>query len=258
MNDWLVDTHAHLTASEFDSDRDTVLSRARAAGVGFVLAVSETLEDAKANLALAAVHPDMVRPLAGLHPEYPDTAQARQLVEWIREHRQQLAGIGEVGLDYWRVEDEDARQRQRASFESFIDLSLELDLPLNVHSRSAGERTVACLLERGARRVQLHAFDGRASKAMPAVEAGYYFSVPPSIVRSPQKQKLVKRLPLRCLLLETDSPVLGPVPGERNEPANLVISLRAIAEIKGIHEEEVRSAVVGNTRQLWGLPARNE
>ena len=111
---------------------------------------------------------------------------------------------------------------------------------------------IALLLEEGARRVQLHAFDGKPSTAQPAVEAGYFFSVPPSVVRSRQKQKLVRRIPLSSLLLETDSPVLGADPGERNEPANLRVSLSAIAELKEVSEQEVEAAVTENTKRLYG------
>jgi TatD DNase family protein len=75
--------------------------------------------------------------------------------------------------------------------------------------------------------------------------------VPPSVARSPQKQKLVKSLPLSCLLVETDSPVLGPVPGERNEPANVTVAVGAIAGIRGMGEDEVREALAGNTRRLY-------
>ena len=84
------------------------------------------------------------------------------------------------------------------------------------------------------------------------MEAGYFFSVPPSVVRSPQKQKLVRRLPLSCLLLETDSPVLGPERDRRNEPSNAVVSLTAIAEIKGLPVSEVAAAVRENTARLYG------
>ncbi|TNF80121.1 MAG: hypothetical protein EP299_02785, partial [Acidobacteria bacterium] len=123
---------------------------------------------------------------------------------------------------------------------------------LNVHSRSAGRKTIELLLERGAKKVHLHAFDGRAAKALPGVEAGYYFSVPPSVVRSPQKQKLVQRLPLSCLLLETDSPVLGEVPDERNEPANVGIGLEAICRIKNLTRGEAAAAIAENTNRLYG------
>jgi TatD DNase family protein len=100
--------------------------------------------------------------------------------------------------------------------------------------------------------VQLHAFDGKAGSAMPAVEAGYFFSIPPSVVRSRQKQKLVRLLPLSCLLLETDSPALGPIPGERNEPANILLAVDAIADIKGLRREAVIEACAVNTRRLYG------
>ncbi|MCK5008743.1 MAG: TatD family hydrolase, partial [Spirochaetales bacterium] len=127
-------------------------------------------------------------------------------------HRDRLAGIGEVGLDRWIVKEEADRSVQETIFRRYIDLAIELDVPLNVHSRSSGRQAIATLLDRGALRVQLHAFDGKASTAGPAVEAGYFFSVPPSILRSRQKQKLVRALPLGSLLLESDSPVLGPDP----------------------------------------------
>lgn len=83
-------------------------------------------------------------------------------------------------------------------------------------------------------------------------EAGYFFSVPPSIVRSQQKRKLVRRLPLACLLVETDSPVLGPEPGERNEPRNARVSAAEIAAIQGRAIDEVCAAVAENTRRLYG------
>jgi len=109
------------------------------------------------------------------------------------------------------------------------------------------------LLDRGALRVQLHAFDGKASTAGPAVEAGYFFSVPPSILRSRQKQKLVRALPLGSLLLESDSPVLGPDPQQRNEPANIRYALKAIAEIKEMTEQTVAAVIDENYRRLYGL-----
>jgi TatD DNase family protein len=72
------------------------------------------------------------------------------------------------------------------------------------------------------------------------------------VVRSRQKQKLVKNLPLSCLLVETDSPVLGPDPKQRNEPANVTIAIKAIAELKDVSEEKVVKAVTENTKRLYG------
>jgi TatD DNase family protein len=172
---------------------------------------------------------------------------------WIRAHRGRLIAIGEVGLDRWAVQDEDARELQRAIFLRSVALARELDLPLNIHSRSAGRHAVAALLEAGATRVHLHAFDGRAAAAMPAIEAGFVFSVPPSIVRSAQKRKLVRRLPLTSLMLESDSPVLGPDPSERNEPANVRIAMREIADLHGVHEDEVAEATTANATRFYRL-----
>jgi TatD DNase family protein len=247
----LIDTHAHLCAPEFTHDLGAVLSRAQAAGVAAVIAVGETPADAARNLELSRQHP-MIRPAAGLYPTVLELDQAQALHRFIRENRTELAAIGEVGLDFWMVKTDNDRELQREIFRGFIALARELGLPLNVHSRSASRETVDLLIKAGANRVQLHAFDGRASTARPAVEAGFFFSIPPSVVRSRQKQKLVKQLPLSCLLVETDSPVLGPEPAVRNEPANLARAVQAIAEIKALPVRAVAEAVSANTGRLYG------
>ncbi|MEZ5332343.1 MAG: TatD family hydrolase [Thermoanaerobaculia bacterium] len=247
----MIDTHAHLCDVAFAEDLDAVLARATAVGVDAVVAVGESLADARRNLELASAHPGTILPAAGLFPTRLDAAEADSLIDWIRRHAAELVAVGEVGLDHWKVEQGQPRDVQRDLFLRFVDLALELDLPLNVHSRAAGRETIETLLERGARRVQMHAFDGRAASALPGVEAGFFFSVPPSVVRSRQKQKLVRRLPLECLLVETDSPVLGADPQERNEPAAAALSLRAIAELKELPVEAVREAVVANAARLY-------
>jgi TatD DNase family protein len=217
-----------------------------------VVAVGENLADARTNLRLAERHPQVVRPAAGLFPTILDLAAADVLMAFIRTHADRWTAIGEVGLDYWKVRDEGEREVQREVFGRFVALALELDLPLNVHSRSAGRHTIDFLLAAGAGRVQLHAFDGRAASALPGVEAGFMFSVPPSVTRSPQKQKLVRRLPLSSLLLETDSPVLGVDPNERNEPRSVAAALTAVAELKGLSESEVAESVWENSLRLYG------
>lgn len=248
----IVDTHAHLCDPAFEADLPEVLGRARGAGVKAIVAVGEDFEDAQRNLALAEAHSDLVRPAAGLFPTWLDLDEAERLIALVRSRRESWIAIGEVGLDYWKVKDETERRLQREIFGRFIELANELDLPVNVHSRSAGRATIELLLERGARKVHLHAFDGRAAKAQPAVEAGFYFSVPPSIVRSVQKQKLVRRLPLSCLMLETDSPVLGVDPRARNEPSMVLRSAEAIAAIKEITIDEVIVTTTENASSLYG------
>jgi len=248
----LVDVHAHICDPDFDEDRTDVLTRARNAGVEAIVAVGENLGDARKNVELAKAYP-MLKVAAGLYPTVLDLDQADEMVAFIRLNRSDLVAIGEVGLDYWVVKEKSQKEVQREIFKRFIELSKALDLPLNIHSRSAGRHAITLLLENSATRIQMHAFDGKAGAALPAVEAGYFFSIPPSIIRSRQKQKLVKRLPLACLLVETDSPVLGPIPAMRNEPANLSISIQTIAQIKNVPEEAVMEAVSENTRRLYGV-----
>ena len=248
----IIDTHTHLCDPVFDSDRSEVIKRAKEKGILAIIAVSETIEDAKRSLELVEQHSEL-KPAAGLYPSHLDLNQAEDMISFIRREKDRLVGIGEVGLDFWIAKEESEREIQKEIFSRFIDLSLELDLPLNVHSRSAGRHVISLLLKKGAKKVHLHAFDGKAATALPAMEAGYYFSVPPSIVRSRQKQKLVKQLPLSCLMVETDSPVLGPESGQRNEPANIIYSIEAIAEIKNMNEDEVKEKVFENAVRLYGI-----
>jgi TatD DNase family protein len=240
-----------MVDSAFDADRAEVLERASKSGVCAVVAVGETLADAERNLGLAEAFP-ILKPAAGLYPTHLDTAEAERMIAWVRHRHSRLVAIGEVGLDRWVVKEEDAREIQIDIFRKFIRLAGELGLPLNVHSRSAGREAVRLLLEEGAQKVQLHAFDGKAGSALPGVEAGFFFSIPPSVVRSPQKQKLVSRLPLSSLLVETDSPVLGASPEERNEPANARVVVEAVSEIKGLSREEVAETLLENTCRLFG------
>jgi TatD DNase family protein len=247
----ITDTHAHICDPAFDQDLHEVINRARSIGIEYIVCVGENLNDAIKNLELAEKNAIFL-PSAGLFPDRLNYEEANEIVSFIRKNREKLFAVGEVGLDYWLIKSESDRDTQRSIFGMFIDLALELDLPLNVHSRSAGRHAIDFLLRRDARKVQLHAFDGKATTAMPAVEAGYYFSIPPSIVRSRQKQRLVKQLPISNILAETDSPVLGPDPGARNEPANVIEVITAVAEIKGITDSEVMENIVENTRRLYG------
>jgi len=257
----MIDCHTHLSSSEFDGDREAVLARARAGGVTHIALVGQDMAE---NDAVRELTRGDARLLCfmGLHPDrfadrgpMPAEGEAARTAAMIRAAPPELCGIGEVGLDYWVCRDEARREAQREAFKTMVALAGELDLPLNVHSRSAGHYTIDLLLAAGARRVLMHAFDGKASHARRGAEAGFVFSIPPSIVRSEQKQKLVRALPLESLALETDSPVLGPTREERNEPANVIVSARAIAEIKQVGEGEVRERTSETARRVFGIDA---
>ncbi|MGD9010522.1 MAG: TatD family hydrolase, partial [Desulfobacteraceae bacterium] len=172
----LVDVHAHICDSRFDADRDAVIARAVRAGVSAIIAVGETLSDGLKNIELSDKYP-ILKPSAGLYPTHLDLGLAAEMAAFIHQNRRHLTAIGEVGLDFWAIKKDAQKEIQREIFKQFILLSNELNLPLNVHSRSAGRHAIAMLLANNAKRVQLHAFDGKIGSAMPAVEAGYFFSI---------------------------------------------------------------------------------
>jgi TatD DNase family protein len=247
----LIDVHCHLTAEALAHDLEAVLHRAAEAGVSRMICMGETPEDNRRVLALARTHP-AVRAALGHYPEHLDDTLVEETEALIRAHRSEIVALGEVGLDHRLAEAPEARERQQVVLRRLVRLAQELDLPLSVHSRSAGHHAIALLRDLGARRVCLHAFDGKARYAREAAELGWYLSVPPSVVRSEQQRKLVAAVPLCRLLLETDSPVLGPDPGARNEPANLRLSAAAIAEIQGVPLEQVLEVCHASTLALFG------
>jgi TatD DNase family protein len=257
----MIDCHCHLACDDFDQDREQVRRRALAAGVSAVLVVGEDAADNERVLrVLAGAGPDGCRmlPCLGLHPDrfadhrpLPTLAEMDAVRAQVRSHAAGLAAIGEVGLDYWCCKDPERRAAQGAWLEEAAALAAELGLPLNVHSRSAGHYALDLLRAAGADRVLMHAFDGKASHAVRAAEAGFLFSVPPSVVRSEQKQKLVRRLPPESLALESDSPVLAPEREARNEPANLTFARDFIAAAHGLTRERVDEVTTANARRLF-------
>lgn len=183
-----------------------------------------------------------------------DVLEVQPVLEFIREHAEQLVAVGEVGLDFSPhvVGDSTSlREVQQSIFQQQIQLANELNLPVNVHSRSAGHYAIESLISNGAQGALLHAFDGKLSHALKGASADFYFSIPPSIARSPQKQKLVKGLPLDRLVLETDSPALGPERQSVNVPANIQISCDEIAKIKGVSVANVRQVTTENALKLF-------
>jgi TatD DNase family protein len=262
----MIDCHAHLAGQDFDADRDAVRRRASAAGVATILVVGEDVEDNNRVLRVTLGSPSegaRLLPCLGFHPDrfaderaLPSRPDMNAAMAQIRGHASGLAAIGEVGLDYWYTKDPERRRAQCSLLEEMACLSRELDLPLNVHSRSAGHYAVDLLMAAGAERVLMHAFDGKASHAVRAAEAGYLFSVPPSVIRSDQKQKLVRRLPLESLALESDSPVLGPDRDQRNEPANLVHARDFVAIAHGVSAERVEEVTDANAEALFRLAQR--
>lgn len=249
----LVDTHSHLSDSAFEKDLDNVVLRAKEGGVAVIIDCGLGREGALRSLSISEEFRGYVYSTIGIDYSAPFLEDVEEIIHLILDNKNKIIGIGEVGLDYYTVKKKDERARLIDYFKEFIDLSKKLDLPLIVHSRSAGREAIEILVESDAKKVLMHAFDGKASYAMKGVESGFFFSIPPSVVRSPQKQKLVNRLPIENILLESDSPVLGVNPLQRNEPANVVFSLREIARIKNLDLKLVAEETTKNARKLFRL-----
>jgi TatD DNase family protein len=272
MSTPLLDTHAHLTDPQFADDLPAILSRAAARNVSAIICVSSDTDDAADALALAAHHP-CVHAAVGLHPETVSnitdaaaSAAVARLAALLASHRGAIVAVGEIGLDHTprvltsaaAIGSPDAiRARQNAVFNACLRLAREHGLPVSVHSRGAGRHAVdavcAAAHAPGRRWAVLHAFDGRAAHAERGAAAGCMFSVPPAVARGEQMQKLVRRLPLAALLLESDAPALAAVAGERNEPGEVVRALDMIAAQKGVPAEEAARVMDATARTVFPL-----
>jgi TatD DNase family protein len=243
-----VDVHCHLENDAFGLDRDSVIKSARAKGI-WIITSATSVEDYSHAAQIADAH-DNVHLSLGLDPvRFTDVDIA---LGELKKFEDRFVAIGEVGLDHFITRDHSQRGLQADAFKKMIAYAKEVGKPIQVHSRSAGRAALELLENEDTEEVHMHAFDGRASLARVASnELGYYFSIPTSVARSPQKRKLVKAVALERLLLETDSPVLGPQRGERNEPTNIEFALKETASILKRDAEELREMVLENTLRLY-------
>lgn len=251
----LVDVHCHLSDISFNEDRDTIIERALDVGVAFIISNSENLEDSRKVIKLSEKYEGIVFAAIGVHPInlLNNNISFEKVREFVVSNSKKVVAIGEVGLDYFYGKEEKDRGVMRLFLKEFSKLSRELDLPMIVHSRSAGKYAIEILKEMEVEKAVLHAFDGKASTAVQGSKYGYFFSIPPSIVRSQQKRKLVRAIALKNLLLESDAPVLSPNPKERNEPKNIVISAQEISKIKKISFNEIAEETTKNALRVFNL-----
>ena len=231
------DTHCHLQDPAFSDDRVAVLARARAAGVSEIVVIASNPADAAEARALAGETADpRLWFTAGLHPHEASAwdPATKQAIERMLEAG--AIAVGEIGLDYHY--DNSPREIQRRAFAEQLALACERDLPVVVHSRDAEDDTLAVLAESdiAPSRVVLHCFSSSKRMLDRGVERGCYVSFSGMITfRSFSAAELVPRVPEERLLAETDAPYLAPSPhrGRRNEPAYVVETVAALAELRG-------------------------
>jgi len=250
----LVDSHCHLDDDRFDEDREQVIARALAAGVGTMMAIGtgDGPPDLETGVRQADRYP-FVYATIGIHPH--DAAKATDesfaRLRDLAGHPKVLA-IGEIGLDYHY--DFSPRDVQRCVFERQLELAADTGKPIVIHTREAWDDTVAILrrLWRGAG--IMHCFTGDAAQAQEALDLGFHLSFG-GVLTFPKAENVreaARLTPEDRLLVETDCPYLAPVPhrGKRNEPAFVVDTARRLAAVRGVAVEAIAAATTRNFEHL--------
>lgn len=267
MSGVIIDSHAHVSSERFARDRDEVLARARAAGVQAFVDVGCSLESSRAALALAEAHAEgqpQVWAAVGVHPhDAKDWGDATRPALEAMSHSPRVVAIGETGLDFHY--DLSPRDVQRRVFQEQLRLAQDLDKPLVLHVREAYDEALGTLDEvlgpwpGDAPRGVSHCFTGTADQALGFVRRGFYVSFTGVVTfkSAAQVQAAAQAVPLDALMVETDCPYMAPAPhrGRRCEPAFVVETARAVARLRGVDDEQVFSATLGNTRRVFRLPS---
>lgn len=257
----LVDSHCHLDFDVFDEDREAVVERALAAGVGLMVTISTRVRRFDRIRAIAEAH-ERVYCSIGTHPhqagEEIDITAADLLAH--ADHPKVVA-IGEAGLDYFY--DHAPRDAQLASFRQHIAAARECGLPLIIHARDADADMAAVLEEESARGrfpFVLHCFSSGKALAATGIRLGGHVSFSGILTfrNSPEIRDIARALPRDRLLVETDAPFLSPTPlrGKRNEPAHVVHTARCLAETLDMPFEELAETTTANFLRLFSkVPA---
>lgn len=253
-----IDTHAHLTFPEFESDLPAVVERAQKERLEAVINIALDDESLNRSLKLAGKYPGYIFIAAGIHPQdasqWNDGSDAyfKALAE-----KKSIVALGETGLDYhYKLSPE---EQQQLIFRKFLQLGQEYDLPVIIHSREASRDTLTILREenRGNLRGVLHCFAGDMDLGQGALEMGFSISFTGNITfpKADKLREAVKSIPLDRIMIETDCPFLAPQQyrGQRNEPSYVVKVAEKIAELKGLKTEEVAITTTENARRLFSL-----
>ncbi len=252
----IVDSHCHLDFPDFADDRDDVVARARAAGVGRMITICTRIRRFAQVRAVAETYPDVFCS-AGTHPHNAGEETDATLADYLEAARHpKVVAIGEAGLDYHY--DFAPRDAQLAGFRLQIEAARRTGLPLVIHSREAEADTEAILrqeMARGRFEAILHCFSSSAELARAGLELGLYVSFSGIVTfrRSHELRAIAASIPVDRLLVETDAPYLAPMPhrGHRNEPAYVVDTARILAEVRGVDYDTLARQTTANAFRLF-------
>jgi len=261
----LVDIHCHLNHERFKKDLDKVIENAKKAGVKVIITSGVNVPTNREVLKLAEKY-DIVKCSLGIYPidalnvkidALDEIGLARQAepfdvdkeLEFIKKNKSKIAGVGECGMDFKYLKGYEKQQRE--TFQKVISTVEKIKKPIIVHTRSAELPCVEMLESSKLKKVVLHSFGGRKSIIKKAADLGYSFSIPPVIKRLQHFEIVASLVNINQLLTETDAPWLGPEPGVRNEPKNVLESVKKIAKIKKFTVEETANSIFLNCQRMF-------
>ena len=256
----LVDSHAHIDTSRFNSDREAVIQGALEGGVTRIIDPGTDLPSSRFALSLAKTHPGIVFAGVATHPHDATTYSDEVGIQYREMAREpEVVAIGEFGLDYFRMLS--PRDVQRSVFCAHLQLARECDLPCIIHVRDSHDDVIELLHAHGqGLRGVFHCFSGNVAQAEECLEFdGFMLSFAGPLTRQGNALPEVARMaPLDRILVETDSPYLAPVPmrGKRCEPAMVSHTARRVAELRGLPVEELARATTENAQRRFGKSFR--
>jgi TatD DNase family protein len=249
-----IDSHCHINFPELADKLDEVLANMRANQVSKALCVSVDLDKFPEILSMAEKN-DNIYASVGVHPDYELEKEPTQ-AELVRlANHPKVIAIGETGLDYFRLQGDLEWQRNR--FRTHIRAAIESGKPLIVHTRSASADTLRIMREEGAEKIGgvMHCFTESLEVALAAIEMNFYISFSGIVTfkKALELKEVATKIPLECMLIETDSPYLAPVPfrGKLNQPGYVKHVAEEIAKLRGISVEEVGLVTSANFKKLF-------
>jgi TatD DNase family protein len=249
-----IDSHCHLDFPDLAQNLDGVLDAMRANNVGYGLCIGVNLRDFNKVLAVAQAHENLFATV-GIHPDYEDEAEPT-VAELARlADHPKVVGIGETGLDYFRLKGDLEWQRER--FRTHIQAAILANKPLVIHTREAAADTLRIMEEEGARNTGgvMHCFTESWEVAQAALGMGFYISFSGIVTfkNAAALKDVARKVPLDRMLIETDSPYLAPAPyrGKINQPAYVKYVAEEISRLRGIPVEEVGEATSANFFRLF-------
>ncbi len=253
----LIDSHCHLDSDQFDPDREAVIERALAAGVTHMVAIGtgNGPPDLEAGIRLADQY-EFIYATVGVHPHDASKPADFNHLSTLAQHPKVIA-IGEIGLDYHY--DFSPREVQRAVFIQQMQIAAAAKKPIVIHTREAWDDTIQVIRDHWNPELGgiMHCFSGNPEQAKQALDLGFYLSFG-GIVTFPKAleiQESARTAPIERILVETDAPYLAPVPkrGKRNEPAFMIETVKKLAQLRGVSEQQIAESTAKNFLRLCGL-----